>query len=193
MSSDNATPNNQVTTEYTLATAAKDDADGLQVQGQPIRNGFKQGHKCCGGCCDMRRAVIIVNIINCTFLLLAIMSLAAIKGADPDNYTDDEVSKALADVDGESVGAVIAISVIKLAINALGIYGALQYNIIMVGLSCAVYCIDFFFALLAVNIFGLLYAGFFAYPHFFYIKEVKAGTMTPENYPINERQSCCCV
>jgi hypothetical protein len=23
----------------------------------------KQGHKCCGGCCDMRRAVIIVNII----------------------------------------------------------------------------------------------------------------------------------
>ena len=40
----------------------------------------KQGHKCCGGCCDMRRAVIIVNIVNICLMGLRNLAMAFVWG-----------------------------------------------------------------------------------------------------------------
>ena len=179
-----------VETEYKLASAAQSaypDVDGPQGH-----LGLKRGHKCCGGCCDMRRAVIIVNIINLCFLLAAIMSLFALLSLDKSNLSAQEAA-AISDLDGATVGVALTLSILKIIANSLGIYGALQFNVIMVGISCAVYCFDVFLALIAFNFAGLIYAVFFAYPHFFFIREVRTGIMTKENYPINEEQSCCCV
>jgi hypothetical protein len=47
-------------------------------------------------------------------------------------------------------------------------------------------------SLVAVNPIGLVLAALFAYPHFFFIKEVRSGIMSEANY-VNVNQSCCCV
>jgi hypothetical protein len=188
--------NTKVTTEYTLATGAKDTppghVEGIAVDGV-YRTGVKEGHKCCGGCCDMRRAVIIVNLINAFFLVLGILAMLTLTKIDPDDYTDDEVEAAVSNVDKASVTVVIVISLCKLGLNLLGVYGAITYNIYMVGASFAVYVLEAAMSLVVMNVLHFLYSAFFAYPHVFFIREVKAGVMTKENYPINEEMSCCCV
>lgn len=72
--SDNVTENQVTTTEYTLNDSVNDvSTDGLLRQdgaGGSYHTGPKLGHMCCGGCCDMRRAVIIVNIVNASLVLV---------------------------------------------------------------------------------------------------------------------------
>mgnify|MGYP000570490204 CR=1 FL=1 len=106
---------------------------------------------------------------------------------------DDEVLEVYSEA-GElkGVGLVITIMILRMMANGAGIYGAWTFNINFVGASLAAYCLEVLFAMISLNFTGFLYAGFFAYPHVFFIKEVKAGIMTKENYPIEE-QSCCCV
>lgn len=177
-------------TEYVLAQPTTTGPGApVIVPGANVQT--KQGHKCCGGCCDMRRAVIIVNIISLCFGLLGILSLTAVSQINVENYDDDEVKEAFAQ-GVDNLGVAIAITVVRVVLNICGIYGAVAFNIIFVGLSLVAYVIDFVMALLVISIPGLLLAGGFAYPHIFFIKEVKAGIMSKENY-INEEQSCCCV
>ena len=60
--------------EYVLAAEVqpgnppiKDGACGTEVDGGGgalLSPSKRQGHLCCGGCCDMRRATMIVNYVN---------------------------------------------------------------------------------------------------------------------------------
>jgi hypothetical protein len=99
-------------------------------------------------------------------------------------YSEAETFKGL--------GIVSAIMVMRLVFNGCGVYGAYIFNQYLVGFSLFSYALEGLFALLSFNMAGLLLATFFAYPHVFLIMEIRAGIMTPENYP-NEEQSCCCV
>lgn len=84
--------------------------------------------------------------------------------------------------------------VVRMMANGAGIYGAYIFDIRLVGVSLAAYALEAIFALLGFNLVGIIMAGFFAYPHVFFIKEVRAGIMTKERYvPGIEEQSCCCV
>lgn len=76
--------------------------------------------------------------------------------------------------------------------SGIGIAGGYYYNIYMTGIAAAAYCFDVLLSLIQFNLGGVLYGAFFAYPHFFLIKEIRAGTMSKENYA-NEEMSCCCV
>jgi uncharacterized membrane protein len=175
---------------YVLAQPAKDgavDATAVGVVG-------KQGHAFCGGCCDVRRAVIIVNIINVVFASLGLVTMGGLMVATSQNYDDDEVQAAMTTFNEANLSMAVLITLIavKLVANGLGIYGAATYNIWMVGISLVVYCIDFVMGLVAANVIGLVIACVFDYPHFFFIKEVRSGIMSEANY-VNEKQSCCCV
>uniref|UniRef100_A0A7S2EL06 Uncharacterized protein n=1 Tax=Trieres chinensis TaxID=1514140 RepID=A0A7S2EL06_TRICV len=181
---------------------------GIPVINDP-NDGFattlKRGHKCCGGCCDMRRAVIIVNIISVAFGVLTIPFISLgysvlnassdFSSAMTDAMDDDEAKQAFADVEkaaGASLGFLIFFTVAKLVCYSCGIYGAMSYNIWLVGISLVAYGLDFIYALTNGSILALLLPGFFAYPHVFFIKEVKEGIMSEENYEL-EKHSCCCV
>ena len=106
---------------------------------------------------------------------------------------DDEVLEVYSEA-GElkGIGVVVSVMILRMVANAVGIYGAWKFNIYFVGASLAAYILECLFALIGLNLGGLLYAGFFAYPHVVFIREVRAGIMTKANYP-NEEQSCCCV
>jgi hypothetical protein len=155
-------------TAYQLGVpVANDQANGNSGNNQ---NYYKRGHLCCGGCCDMRRAVIVVNILEAGLLLLGIMGT----------------------IGSAESSAQIAIQCLKITCCILGIFGALHFNPYMTGIAAASFCFDFVRALVGNSLIGVTFSGYFAYPHFFFIKEVREGIMSKENYN-NERMSCCCV
>jgi hypothetical protein len=154
----------------------------------------------CGGCCDVRRATIIVNIVGITMGFIGLITIGVYSGVastlDAENYDDDEMKAAINDMDGavsgESIAVIITVAVIRLLMNAAGIWGALKYNQYAVGVSLLAYAAQCLMSLVFFNIVGLVVNGFFAYPHVFLIKEIRSGIMTPETYEA-EKQSCCCV
>ena len=159
-------------------------------------DGRKLGHSCCGGCCDMRRAVIIVNIINTVLLTLGLFGVVAARRAsnnvDASQLDDDTLQDALEQFKELPLGGFIVIQTIKILLCLAGIVGAVKFNQVAVGLAMVGYLFDAMMALIRFDLIGLVIAGFFTYPHVLFIKEVRDGLMTKENYP-NEKQSCCCV
>lgn len=143
----------------------------------------------------MRRAVIIVNVINTVLLVMGLFSVLAARNLSDQvdgQVDDDEVSAALEEFKSLPIGGFVAIQTVKILLSLIGIFGAVKYNEIGVGLAMAGFVFDAVMSLIGVNLFAFIYAVCFAYPHAFFIKEVRAGIMTKENYP-NEEFSCCCV
>jgi hypothetical protein len=189
-------------TAYQLDDGAVLPVEGVDLMQQEgsklVTRHNKQGHTCCGGCCpgcgnrcccDMRRAVIIVNIINIVIIVLGMMT--KFSGYNI-TYDDDQVAAEMEAYRNEPLGLFIAFGTLHILLSAAGIVGALRYNVYLVAIAAAAYCFACVMALVALNPYGLLYPGFFAYPHFFFIKEVREGTMSKENYH-NEELSCCCA
>jgi hypothetical protein len=154
----------------------------------------KQGHKFCGGCCDMRRAVAIVNAVNLVTVAIAMITFLVTHHASHNynSYSDDSVRAAMQQLSNLPVALVLTVQALQIVCGVLGIMGAFQYNIYMVGIAAAAYVLVFVMAVIELNIEGVFIAGLFAYPHYFFIKEVREGIMTKANYH-NEEMSCCCV
>jgi hypothetical protein len=163
-------------------------------QGHPaLGSRVKQGHKCCGDCCDVRRAVIIVNLIS---VFSVVFGLALFASALARSDFEEKMS-------GQTVGMVIVI--LEMVFYGMGVYGAISYNQWLVASALALYSALVVYSIaLVVNsvlmadefwyfyFFGILRNALFAYPHWFLIQEIRSGIMTVENYP-NEKHSCCCV
>ena len=155
--------------------------------------GQKQGHKCCGGCCDVRRAVIVVNLVSIGLLLFGLVGMIVVKkNVSAMEFTDDATKTAMEEFAALPLAPLIAGFVVPIVMDAVGLAGAIIYNKWMVGVAGVFYCVLIVFDLLQLNVPGVIYNAFFAYPHFFLIKEINMGIMTKENYP-NEKFSCCCV
>mmetsp|Transcript_21361 Transcript_21361/g.46333 ORF Transcript_21361/g.46333 Transcript_21361/m.46333 type:complete len:181 (-) Transcript_21361:223-765(-) len=177
-------------TEASYQKAPELEAEGVVVSG-------KRGKICCGACCDMRRATIVVNIVNLCFLGVALMGMIAALSVSSnlDKYSDDalfddEFESDLNDLKGLGIVGIFVVLVLAIG-HALGLYGAVSYKPWMVMTSFVFYCLSTIFALVRLDPFCIMYA-LFAYPHYFLWEEIRAGIMTPDNYP-NEIHSCCCV
>lgn len=160
-----------------------------------VGGGQKQGHKCCGGCCDVRRAVIVVNAINIVLLGLSLFSILATQTLAANatgNDVDDQVQEAMEAFSSAPLGAILAIMGVQMVLSAVGIAGAVLFNKWMVIAAAIAYGIGVAGGLLSLNPGGLVFNACFLYPHIFLIKEIRDGIMSKENYP-NEQQSCCCV
>lgn len=118
-------------TDYSLASTAKEEYmqydEGMRVY--PHRIGMKQGHKFCGGCCDMRRAVIIVNIINASLLALGFLSILTIAGASSVGATDDQIEDVIVGFDEAGIGVVLGVTAVKILLNFVGMYGAFSFDV----------------------------------------------------------------
>ena len=156
----------------------------------------KQGHSCCGCCCDTRRAVIIVNIIMLCFTtlsaILIIGGVELMKGTIKTLGDDDQVQQATKEIDDLPVGLLVAMVMIQAVFFVFGIMGAINYTKWMVIVALIGYALALVGNILTLSIFGIVLSAAFAYPHFFFLREMSQGIMTPDNYP-NEVQSCCCV
>jgi hypothetical protein len=143
----------------------------------------------------MRRAVIIVNIV---FIVLDVIEMILLSGNNADtDYSDSKLNSLL---------VVFSIGIV---FKMLAIFGAIRYNIWLVSASIAYHAISFIvktginvaasnsdsdykYNVGVIVVIGLISIALFIYPHVMFVREVRSGTMTNNNYD-NERQSCCCV
>lgn len=200
-------------------SATPEGAQGVAVStghadgsGTPMWQQEKQGARCCGFCCDYRRAVLIIACISALFslgyLIFALVAPDVIPSVGVE-YDDDEVEEILEDL--VKVGGILA--GISLFANICAIIGAIKYNIYLV----AVNALWIFGNFVANTITSIEYANdinqtdpdtdlslvpniivsgviacLLAYPHVGFIVEVKRGIMSFETYP-REEYSCCCT
>jgi hypothetical protein len=152
----------------------------------------KQGHTCCGCCCDVRRAVIVVNLLAGTYLLMMVQWIFALVALRYDyNY---------------KYWALLVMNCLQLVPVGMGIFGAVYYNGWFIGVAALHYTLQFLF-ICNVSWYNLampndlpldepiamaVAMALCAYPHFMLISEIRGGIMSPENYE-NEQHSCCCV
>ena len=208
-------------TAYVLGVVPEDD--GLH---RLVTHRAKVGHTCCGCCCDMRRAVIIVNLVllaniivnsvNYTVFLSGDGGSDVMASFDDMRSVDDDFSVKYMKGMRFYFCALFIFLGIKIVCCIFGIVGAFRYNVNLTGIAAVSFCFDFLIGLFGVILNGsirngiisyefrldwfskqymipqLLVSGFFAYPHFFFIKEVRDGSMSKQNY-VNEEMSCCCV
>eukprot|EP00533_Pseudo-nitzschia_delicatissima_P007316 CAMPEP_0116082800 /NCGR_PEP_ID=MMETSP0327-20121206/2920_1 /TAXON_ID=44447 /ORGANISM="Pseudo-nitzschia delicatissima, Strain B596" /LENGTH=195 /DNA_ID=CAMNT_0003573619 /DNA_START=82 /DNA_END=669 /DNA_ORIENTATION=- len=170
-------------------------------------SGEKQGAKCCGCCCDYRRAVIVMAIIGISFAALSlILTLAGVgAGAAAMNaLDDDEVIAAVAEGTA-GMGILVGATVVAVLFYVFQLFAALKYNV------CMLYTVVVFELIsLALNIYqatvaqttaggvtiaiiiNCLICALIIYPTAGLIKEIKEGIMSVETYP-REAYSCCCM
>ncbi|KAL7493962.1 hypothetical protein ACHAWT_002748 [Skeletonema menzelii] len=155
----------------------------------------KIGHKYCGCCCDSRRAVLIFNIFNLIFALIAIFIVVGTR-----SY----------------IGAYWAFLIVGIIIISLTIAGAALYNkwMVILGALWAVITLiksfvkaargGSFLTITDVNgeyysypivdlIWAIIWQGLVLYADITFIVEVSKGIMSRETYKKREEQSCCCV
>lgn len=173
--------NNEGATNYILSSATK-----------------KRGHKFFGCWCDMRRAVIIVNVLS---ICIASSELSwAILIAKPRLYSttyydDDTKENEYKYYPEEHNPGLVAVLSVVLFANLCGISGALSYNAWLVGLSLTAHATRFLFDIVEYNRYSylMLLSVLFVYPHVPFIMELKKGTMSEENYSNEEYSCCCCI
>ena len=160
----------------------------------------KKAHSCCGGCCDMRRAVIVVNAILLVGRTMAVMGIhqmanfmksfsqgfvdSVTEGGQGDDTTKETIAQAFDD----GVTTAMMVLTFGIMIAGLSIYGAVTYNKYLVASNAIYLALGMFqFGLLSI-----VTNGFFIYPHAFLIYYIHIGIISEENYA-KEEQSCCCV
>jgi len=159
-----------------------------------------------GYLCDMRRAVIAINIIGFIYgfsqVVLAGIGLA---------FVDDIVADALANdmettqdniLVGELTTKVVfclslVTGLLSILFCSLGIYGAIKFNLCLVGTATAYRAADFAISLLAavfdfeaLYVIHLILGAVFLYAHIALMKSMRRGTMSEDNYA-TERRTCC--
>ena len=115
------------------------DDDVLVVPLKKAYGGPATNLICCGGCCDMRRATIILSIV---FLSLGCINLAILWGAEELKY---ETEEEFQDIDDDALWEILNRSYVHESIflgigifsNLCSILGAIRYNTRLVGINIA--------------------------------------------------------
>jgi hypothetical protein len=166
------------------------------LQQQQQHPPHRTGHSYCGCCCDMRRAVTIINIMNAILTMIFIIfygigsSDKSIENAQA-FYDDDSILNNL-ELAQDTRGIMFGILLTCWIGMILGIRGAQTYTVWMVWIASIVYCCIVTMSIVLRSLPIAILAAFFVYPHFVLIHELQRGTMTAERYNV-EQQSCCCV
>lgn len=156
----------------------------------------RQGHLCFGCLCDMRRAVIAVNIVSIAIavfelcMLIVFLVLYDEITSNPDGSGPVGWISVNQYVSKQVVGTAIGVCFLAIAFYAIGIRGASKFNRSMVSTTLMYHCVSGIFNLLVLNIFGLLLSILFAYPHVMLLMALRNGTMSAENYA-KEKRGCC--
>lgn len=163
----------------------------LVTVGEEIDPNERQAQLCCGCCCDLVRACIIVDIVYLCYSVLFILAswwgLSIVDRFDLSDNDDDGSN------DGDD-SSVLFLVIIQLSTGilfaSLGIIGASKFRHCLV-LACAIwFCIDLIISGFNMVWPSALMKGFFAYPHFALFMALKSGKITRKNYMV-ERHCCC--
>mmetsp|Transcript_29081 Transcript_29081/g.61877 ORF Transcript_29081/g.61877 Transcript_29081/m.61877 type:complete len:184 (+) Transcript_29081:59-610(+) len=168
----------------------------LQVIASATPFSTKQGHSCCGGCCDTRRAVIILSIVSIIGKLIGLIFVDSAGrfmngAANSFSFDDDSLNQAKDQATNNTSSAfnvVMLLQSIGILTAGVSIVGAFIFNKYLVSVNAAYLILTMFQA----GLFSVVANGLYLYPHVLLILYIHNGIMSKENY-VYERQSCCCV
>lgn len=144
---------------------------------------------------SISRAVFVVDIVSIVLTLLGtILFLAgaeAIQGTAVQS-DDETVNDATVAFQNAHRGPIVVVLLVSVVCYAAGVYGALQFAPPFVWTAAICHVVAFIGNLASLNVIGVILEACFVYPHAVFIREMRAGVMTPDNY-VNEVHSCCCV
>ena len=92
----------------------------------PMAQQLKQGGKCCGSCCDYRRAVIIMSLVAILFNAIGFSA-----GRDPE-LTDNQLEDEIVSIQDDYATATLVTSIISIIMALVSLIGAIQFNQYMV-------------------------------------------------------------
>ena len=165
---------------YYYGTVPTTIVEGELTVEQPSNT--RRGKTFCGCCCDMRRAVIIVDIIYLillaiqVFLYVLVLTLGddvvAVHNDDDFIYDDDFDYGDVA----SSARQMIAITCLEIVLVGIAVYGAISFSASKVFVGLITYSIGIFVSFALMSLVGLLINGFFVFPHLFLYMEIKVST-----------------
>ena len=163
-----------------------DAGDGLLHQQQPQA---RQGHLCCGHFSDMRRAVIVANVINIILALFEIL----IPNKYLWTYDSDFVDKQSAgQTMNASFGQSILLSLPRILLSGIGIYGAINFTYWQIFIVALWHTTDCGISLLLWDVPGIITGILYTYPHVVFAQQLSKGIMTKDTYYTREQSACCC-
>jgi len=152
-----------------------------------------RGHRCCVGCCDMRRAVIIMNLVEVAICIFYIMYFAFLISFLENTDTDLNMNKEEAvEVSKIMEHRYMILLAMKLPFALIGVYGAVKFKMGAMVIVLAGYIAQIFTILYAMNPLALVTTLLFAYPNAVFLYQLKSEIMSELNYP-DEKFSCCCI
>ena len=165
----------------------------------------KQGKKCCGFCCDFRRAVIvmaILGIIEFTILIIVQVFGIAFGASIVAEAEDDDLVQASGIGIAVTSGLIAGLYAIGLLFSIFHLLAALKYSVCMlatvlvfnfIGLGYDIYYATLVGGDLMIGLicYCIVVAAIYIYPTVGLLMEIKEGIMSPETYP-REAYSCCC-
>ena len=151
----------------------------------------------------MRRAVIIVNLIDIIGTLITLSIVVAAHRRVKNDEEEQEMEKM-----EQALRGVIWMALIGWFLNFYSLYGAFTFRLVPVAIN-AFYLFLTYFAEGAIQtkaakehnelnysaanwILNAIITLLYIYPHAMFVLEVRAGILTPATYS-RENQSCCCV
>jgi hypothetical protein len=153
----------------------------------------RRSHLYCGFGCDMRRAVLIVNIITILMAFLALILVFSASAYLSSGFVDENGNA----YDKGNFGVFAAVAVLNTVLASifagLGIWGALHFNMYFVIAAAIWHAISALLSLVYGEFVGAVMAGCFLYPHVVLAQEMRSGIMTEATYPIEEKKCCCNV
>ena len=205
------TPIHELKPEPTIAVITNSPQNPV-----PLHQQEKLGSKCCGCCCDYRRAVIIVNSL---FIGLGVFLILLRDEADKliqETYDDDAFVDEVSMIIDDYYKKRSILLGVGLGTAVLAQAGAVYFNIWLVGLHSVWMVADYIMFMMLVMqfeedlqdpyesvgaepaspvpsfILNAVIVACFLYPHLAFIIEVRNGIMTRETYA-REEYSCCCA
>jgi len=162
----------------------------------------RKSHLCCGSCCDLIRAVMIVDCVDILLaILLIVISFIGLGGQyistidfttfdNMEDLDDDEEIDMMKYERKESTVVIILVGC-GILFSLLGILGAYKQNKYLVLLTGIWYLVDLVRSIVVGQWFFPIVTVCFAYPHFALFDALHRGKITKENYTTTE-QHCCC-
>jgi hypothetical protein len=118
--------------------------------------------------------MIVFQILSGTLLVAGVELFEGLAKTS----TDDEVIAAGEQLQQIPVGLLVILIIVQIALHCIGVQGAIAYKKWMVYCALASYVLNFVLNIYHFNIVGLVLNVSFAYPHFFFIREINQNIMS---------------
>lgn len=154
---------------------------------------------CCGVCCDLVRACIIVDCCDIALsIMLVVLSALGYSEffIDTINFNtfepidDDEYRESLVE-ERNMYTFVTAMTACGIVFSVIGIIGAMRFNQYMVLATAVWFCVDVIRSAATLQWLTTVVTGCYAYPHIALFLALRSQKITRERYHIEKH--CCCV